>query len=313
MGTLCDSVALRTRSAAIMGLAPPPTRREELAEFLRHLRERTAPESVGIETDPTISRRRTPGLRREEVSQLAGVGLSWYTWLEQGREITPSPSVLDALARVFALNGVECGHLFDLAGVPRPGDAEPYPTQAPPELAAFVQSFEPFPSFLLNPRADVLAFNPAAERVISIPGPGPDGARNLLRHLLTAPGPFVESRAQTTRMTVARFRAAHARRYDDPRFRELIEALLRESPRFRELWPRHEVLDSQSGSKTVEHAEMGTLRLLHLQSIPTSEPELRLAQYLPADEATREALVAASERAAVAGSQAQAAPQAQAA
>jgi transcriptional regulator with XRE-family HTH domain len=301
MATLCDSVALRTRSAAIMGLAPPPTRREELAEFLRHLRDRTTPESVGLETDPThptTRRRRTPGLRREEVSQLAGVGLSWYTWLEQGREITPSPSVLDALARVFALNGAERGHLFDLAGVPRPGDAEPYPTQAPPELAAFVQSFEPFPSFLINPRTDVLAFNPAADRVISIPRPGPDGARNLLRHLLTAPGPFVESRAQTTRMTVARFRAAHARRYDDPRFRELIEALLRESPRFRELWPRHEVLDSQSGSKTVEHAEMGTLRLLHLQSIPTSEPELRLAQYLPADEATREALVAASERAA---------------
>jgi hypothetical protein len=97
-------------------------------------------------------------------------------------------------------------------------------------------------------------------------------------------------------MTVARFRTAHARRSDDPRFRDLIEALLGASSSFRELWPRHEVLDSQSGLKTVEHAELGTLRMLHLQSIPTSDPELRLAQYLPADEATRAALVAASAR-----------------
>ena len=297
MRTLCASVAAPTRRADILGLAPPPTRREELAEFLRHLRERTAPDSVGLETDPPTRRRRTPGLRREEVSQLAGVGLSWYTWLEQGRDITPSPSVLDALARVFALSSAERGHLFDLAGVARPDDAEPYATEAPPELAAFVQSFEPFPSFLLNPRADMLAFNPAAARVIGIPEPGADGARNLLWHLFTAAGPISDSRAQTARMTVARFRAAHARRYDDPRFRELIEALLGESPRFRELWPRHEVLDSQSGVKTVEHATLGTLRLLHLQTIPTSDPELRLAQYLPADGSTRATLVAASERA----------------
>ena len=282
-----------------MGLAPPPTRREELAEFLRHLRERTTPESVGLETDPAhpTSRRRTPGLRREEVSQLAGVGLSWYTWLEQGREITPSPSVLDALARVFALSGAEHAHLFHLAAVPRPGDAEPYPTEAPPALAAFVASFEPFPSFLLNPRADMLAFNPAAERVIGIPEVGPDGTRNLLRFLFARPGRLEAGRAETARLTVARFRAAHARRYDDPQFRDLIESLLATSPRFRELWPRHEVLDSQSGSKTIEHAELGTLSLLHLQAIPTSDPELRLAQYVPADAATREALVVASERA----------------
>ena len=179
---------------------------------------------MGLETDPPTRRRRTPGLRREEVCQLAGVGLSWYTWLEQGRDITPSPSVLDALARVFALSGPERGHLFDLAGVPQPSDAEPYPTEAPPALAAFVDGFEPYPSFLLNPRADMLAFNPAAARVIGVPERAPDGTRNLLWHLFTTPGQTT-GRAETARMTVARFRAAHARRYDDPRFRDLIEAL----------------------------------------------------------------------------------------
>jgi transcriptional regulator with XRE-family HTH domain len=290
--TLCASVAILTRSADILGLSPPPTRRKELGEFLRHLREHTTPQSVGLRAG---RRRRTPGLRREEVSQLAGVGLSWYTWLEQGRDITPSPSVLDALARVFALTVAEHAHLFDLAGVPRPPEDDDYPTTAPPTLAGFVASFEPYPAFLMNPRTDVLAWTPAAERVIGIPEVGSDGARNLLRFLFVTEGPVSDARARTARMTVARFRAAHARRYDDSRFRDLIEELLHTSPRFRELWPRHEVLDSQAGSKTIEHPLFGALRLLHLQTIPTSEPELRLNQYLPADEATRRALVAASQ------------------
>ena len=271
-----------------MGVSPPPTRIQELAEFLRHLRERIDPESVGIPTGG--ARRRTPGLRREEVSQLAGVGLSWYTWLEQGRDITPSPSVLDALALVFDLNAAERGHLFDLAGVAIPMSAGPYPTQAPPELAEWVAALDPLPAYLVNPRTDVLAFNAAAARVIHVPQPGVDSRRNLLRSLFTEPGLAGESRDATARSTLARFRAAHARRYEDPGFRELISAMLASSPRFRELWPRHEVLDSQQGTKVVVHPELGRLTLHHLQSIPTGHPELRLTQYLPADAPTRLAL-----------------------
>jgi len=284
-----------------MGVAPPPTRREELAEFLRHLRERTAPEALGIDAGAT--RRRTPGLRREEVSQLAGVGLSWYTWLEQGREITPSPSVLDALALVFDLTTAERAHLFDLAGVAVPAPAGPYPTEAPRELAEWVAALDPVPALLTNPRTDVLAFNRAATVVIPIPEPGPDGVRNLLWSLFTEPGadPTEAGRAareQTARSTLARFRAAHARRYGDPRFAQLIRALTRASPRFRELWPRHEVLDSQAGTKVIEHPRLGRLTLHHLQSIPTTDRELRLTQYVPADEATRAALASATEHAA---------------
>jgi transcriptional regulator with XRE-family HTH domain len=274
-----------------MGVAPPPTRREELAEFLRHLRERTAPDAVGL--NGGSGRRRTPGLRREEVSQLAGVGLSWYTWLEQGREITPSPSVLDALALVFDLSGAERAHLFDLAGVAMPAPADPYPTEAPPELATWIAALDPIPAFLTNPRTDVLAANRAAGAVITIPSPGPDGTRNLLRGLFTEPGDGRSAgaaREQTARSTLARFRSAHARRYDDPRFLALIDELLRESPRFRELWRRHEVLDSQLGTKVLEHPELGTLTLHHLQLIPTSDRELRLTQYLPGDAETRAAL-----------------------
>ncbi len=277
-----------------MGVAPPPTRREELAEFLRHLRERTAPEAVGL--GGGSSRRRTPGLRREEVSQLAGVGLSWYTWLEQGREITPSSSVLDALALVFDLSGAERAALFDLAGVAVPAPAGPYPTEASAELVAWVAALDSIPAFLTNPRTDMLAYNRAAEAVISVPPPGPDGTRNLLRGLFSEADPGGRSnpsREHTARSTLARFRSAHARRYDDPGFRALIDELLRESSRFRELWRRHEVLDSQLGTKVLEHPVLGPLTLHHLQLIPTSDRELRLTQYVPGDAATRAALQAA--------------------
>ncbi len=270
-----------------MGVSLPPTRQRELAEFLRLLREQTPPERVGL---PADGNRRTPGLRREEVAQLAGVGLSWYTWLEQGRDITPSAGVLDALARVFDLSGAERVHLFDLAGVAVPALADPYPLEAPPELAAWVSAMEPMPAYLLNPRTDVLAWNGGAERVIGLPERAPDGTRNLLWWLFTRSDweePMIEV---TARRTLARFRGAHARRYDDPRFRELVEALLERSRAFRELWPRHEVSDSQFGTKVRDHPELGTLRLLHQQVIPTTHPELRLTQFLPADDATRRAL-----------------------
>ena len=103
-----------------MGLAPPPSkqRRAELSDFLRQRRAQLAPEDAALE--PGDSRRRTPGLRREEVARLAGVGLSWYTWLEQGRDIKPSAQVLDALARVLGLNSGERAHLFHLARVELP-------------------------------------------------------------------------------------------------------------------------------------------------------------------------------------------------
>ena len=269
---------------SILGLSPPPTRRQEFAEFLRQRREATRPEAAGFSVN---GNRRTPGLRREEVSQLAGVGLSWYTWLEQGREITPSAGVLDALARVYDLDAPERAHLFDLAGVPLAAPAGPYPTQAPAELLAVVNGIEPNAAYLLGPRMDILAWNRGCQRMFGTVPPGPDGTPNLMWWLFTRPRPDDEDWSTTGRNTVARFRAEHARRYDDPGFARLISALLEESVGFRELWRRHEVQNSQLGTKDVDHPEMGPLHLYHLQSIPTSHPDLRLVQYIPADEATR--------------------------
>jgi transcriptional regulator with XRE-family HTH domain len=272
-----------------VGLAPPPSeaRRAELADFLRQRRAQVSPERFGIERN---GRRRTPGLRREEVAQLAGVGLSWYTWLEQGRDIKPSAQVLDALARVLELDAGERAHLFHLARVELPlpdgGDVH----EAPLELQALVDALVPHPAYLLSPRTDVLAWNRAAAGLLGVPPAGPAGPPNLLWWLFTSTERRGQQWDDTARATLARFRAEHARRIGDPGFARLIEALERESERFRALWSEHEVMTGHLGTKVIDHTELGTLRLYHLQSIPTEHPDLRLTQFAPADDATRAAL-----------------------
>jgi transcriptional regulator with XRE-family HTH domain len=242
---------------------------------------------VGLPADGI---RRTPGLRREEVAMLAGVGLSWYTWLEQGRDITPSASVLDALARVLSLDTPERAHLFHLAGVAVPAAPGDYATEAPPELAVIVAALDPNPAYLFGPRTDVLAWNDAATRLLGEPTKAPDGVTNILWWVFTGTGTSAATWAETGRLTLARFRAEHARHYGSPAFTSLITALLGASPRFRELWPRHEVTAAQLGSKRFDHPELGPLAVHHIQSVPTSHPELRLVQFVAADERTRAAL-----------------------
>ena len=273
-----------------MGVAPPPSeaRRSELADFLKDRRGRVSPESAGLTSN---GRRRTPGLRREEVAQLAGVGLSWYTWLEQGRDIKPSAQVLDALARALRLDTGERAHLFHLARVELPLPGAGYPREAPEALAEIVDALAPNPAYLLGPRTDVLAWNRVAAAVLGEPGAAPDGRPNLLWWLFMAPDRLRDEQWRATATsTLARFRAEHARRFGDPDFESLIEALDDASPEFRAWWARHEVLTEQLGTKTIEHPRLGTLRLHHLQSVPTSHPDLRLTQFVPADETTRAAL-----------------------
>src|SRR4051794_11732185 len=140
-------------------------------------RERKTPQEVGLAAN---GRRRTPGLRREEVAQLAGVGLSWYTWLEQGRDIKPSAQVLDALARVLRLDTAERAHLFHLARVELPLPATAYTREAPLELSEIVVALEPNPAYLIGPRTDALAWNAGATAMLGEPTRAPDGRRNLL-------------------------------------------------------------------------------------------------------------------------------------
>src|SRR5215469_16153757 len=142
-----------------MTVAPAERRREELGNFLKARRARLSPEDFGM---PGGSRRRTPGLRREEVALLAGVGVTWYTWLEQGREINASTQVLDAVANTLRLDRAERQHMYQLA------EATPLMTGAlrgpvPDEVGEIVHSLDPLPATLTNGRFDILVSNAAHE------------------------------------------------------------------------------------------------------------------------------------------------------
>jgi transcriptional regulator with XRE-family HTH domain len=271
----------------IVGATPPPSvdRHSELGDFLRRRRGEVQPQDVGLEAG---ERRRTPGLRREEVAQLAGVSISWYTWLEQGRDVRPSPSVLDAIARVLRFDRAERAHLFHLARVERPLAGRDYPREAPPELAALVHGLDPYPSYLMTPRTDLLAWNRAAAVVITDFGAAP----NLLRWLLLERVPADPRWEPTARHTLARFRAEHARFSGHPDFDALVAELEAESPAFRAWWPDHEVMGDQGGTKAIVHGALGPLLLHHVQTVPSGHPELRLVVYAPGDDATRAALAA---------------------
>src|SRR3954453_5819893 len=250
MLTGCATLESRTRGASIVGVAPPPSeaRRAELADFLRQRRAQVSPERFGIEPS---GRRRTPGLRREEVAQLANVGLSWYTWLEQGRDIKPSAQVLDALAGVLDIDAGEGAPLFPRARVELPLSGDGPVEDAPAELQALVDALVPHPAYLLNPRTDVLAWNAAATGLLGVPSAGPDGPPNLLWWLFTSTERTGKQWDDTARATLARFRAEHARRIVDADFARLIYLLERESYRFRAFWSEHEVMTGHIGTKVI--------------------------------------------------------------
>src|ERR1700733_11429140 len=279
-----------------MAVASSPSRRDELRAFLRSRRARLSPSGVGLPDNG--GRRRTPGLRREELAGLAGVGVSWYTWLEQGRDINPSPEVLDALARALRLDPAERRTLFALARTELPladdvSGTDPEQLDGDVgQLIALVDAMHPNPAYLLGPMTRILAWNRAASVVLGSPDHLPPDRRFLLWWLMVDPGEggMTAQREGTARNTVARFRAEYARHTGEREYEEFLTELREHSPRFREWWDEHEVIETQRGTKVMEHPRLGTLRLHHAQTVPTGQPELRMAVYAPADEATRTAL-----------------------
>ncbi|HET8976646.1 MAG TPA: helix-turn-helix transcriptional regulator [Solirubrobacteraceae bacterium] len=279
-----------------MAIASSAVRRDELRAFLRSRRARLSPADVGLPDDG--ARRRTPGLRREELAALAGVGVSWYTWLEQGRDIHPSPEVLDALARALRLDAAERATLFALARteLPLPDGSGISPAQTGDEdlalLRALVEGLHPTPAYLLGPMTQILAWNEAASALFGSPYHLPRERRSLLWMLLVDPGQAASNpgREGTARNMVARFRSEYARHAGDPAYEQFVAELAERSAWFARWWDEHEVNDTQRGTKTIEHPSLGTLRLHHAQTVPTGAPDLRLTVYAPADAATRAAL-----------------------
>jgi len=255
-------------------------RRAELADFLRRRRAALQPDDVGL---PGGGRRRTPGLRREEVAQLAGVGATWYTWLEQGRDVRASVDVLEALARALKLTPAERTHLILLGR----GEAAP-PLEQPPEKATtamrrLIESLDPTPAYLLGRRWDYLAWNRAAAALFGELGDIPRPARNHLWQLFMDPRrrALMPDWPAHVRLVVAKFRADSARQLGDPAFEELVTALRQASPEFAKAWKRHEVAQSAQGRKELHHPDAGPLVFEHGVFHPTQAPDQRLVVYSP--------------------------------
>jgi transcriptional regulator with XRE-family HTH domain len=290
---VCDHFDPGTREGFILvSKAPPKTtkngngkangegalQRAELADFLRNRREAIRPEDVGL---PGGGRRRTPGLRREEVAQLAGVGTTWYTWLEQGRDVRASASVLEAISGALELTPAERAHVMLLG---RGEEVEP--ARAPeekidPTIKRMVESMSDGPVCVTGRRFDFLAWNDAHAAVFGDPAELPEGRRNLLWRIFMDPAmrkqlPDWDSGA---RRLVARFRSEAARHVGDPDFEDLISALQEGSPEFREWWDLHEVATSGVGRKVIHHPKVGKLVFEHAVFRPQETPEQRLVLY----------------------------------
>src|SRR4051794_32790089 len=194
------------------------TTRAELGEFLKSRRARISPATVGL---PSRSRRRTPGLRREEVADLAGVGLTWYTWLEQGREIRVSPEVLTGIARALQLEPAERAHLFRLAGH-APPTTEPTAATISPRLQRVLDCWDPFPAHVAGRRRDVLAWNRASEAINGWSRLTAD-LRNLLRFVFLVPTTrrLLVDWEQEAALSVAAFRAEGGGNLGDPDYQGL--------------------------------------------------------------------------------------------
>jgi transcriptional regulator with XRE-family HTH domain len=267
-------------------------RRANLSEFLRIRREALSPEDVSL---PRSGRRRTPGLRREEVAQLAGVGTTWYTWLEQGRDVRASRSVLEAIADALQMTPAERSHLIVLGR-----GEEMASVRAPRELLAdelrrLVENLGTSPACVIGRRWDFLTWNDAYAAVFSDPLTLPEDRRNLIWATFTEPSRrlLFTQWTEGARQAVARFRADSARHVGDPQFEELIEALMSASVEFCRWWKRHEVVRSSMGRKLLRHPIMGEMAFEHAAFKLEESPEQRLMLYTPLNESDTAAKVQA--------------------
>lgn len=251
--------------------------RTELADFLRQRRENLSPLEVGL---PAGKRRRTPGLRREEVAALAGVGLSWYTWLEQGRAIKVSSAFLDNVSRVLKLDEMERRHLFLLAHQRPPALPGRTSCVLPPLVRRLLDDLTLRPTYVLNLRWDVIGWNSAAERLFHFEGRDPS-ERNMLWMLFADDGlsnRIVEWHMQAPQV-LASFRRDFARAPEDDGMIALVKALEQVSAAFKALWNRHDVHGRCEGRRTFLIDGIGPVVFDHSSFLVDEEQHLRLVFY----------------------------------
>jgi transcriptional regulator with XRE-family HTH domain len=255
--------------------------RAELAAFLRHRRERLQPAEVGL---PVTARRRTPGLRREEVCQLAGVGLAWYTWLEQAREIEVSAPFLDRIARALKLDSTERAHLFTLAHNRPPPIAPGFAFEVTTHLRRMLDGVTG-PAYLATASMHVIAWNAALSAVFGDLSPLAPEDRNMLWLVFASPAhrAAIPDWETDARVMLARFRIEFGRHRDDPAFLALIERLQLASAEFRQWWPDHDVSMRGDRAKRFEVHGVGRMELEQSSFMVEESPDMRLVVYTPVD------------------------------
>jgi len=264
----------------------------ELATFLRTRRERLDPVRIGL---PTRSHRRTGGLRREEVAELAGLSVDYVTRLEQGRGVRPSPAVVEALATTLRLSDDERAHLFDLAGhrVPaRRGAADYQPDTSLAPVDRILEALSPTPAMLLNHRFDVVGWNPECAVLLVDFGALSPGERNIPRLGFLHPyfRDFFRERELVMRQWTAFLRVVVAARPDDAELAELVRELQKQSEEFRGHWARGEVGVYRSSRRKYLHPRFGPITVDTEVLIPMRLEDHRIIAHLAADAPTQAVL-----------------------
>jgi transcriptional regulator with XRE-family HTH domain len=264
-------------------------RRAELGEFLKARRARVSPEEVGL---PAGGRRRTPGLRREELAQLAGVGVTWYTWLEQGRPINVSGQVLDAVAATLRLSSIEREHLYRLAEATpvRPPRASVCANEG--VFTEILNALDPLPAVITNTRFDIIQPNQAFSDLFHDWHTLPCIHKNLLWCIITEPRARQQLLNYDSEVPylVARLRSAYGEHIGDPDWETDLERLRKLSPEFAQLWSRHEVAACTPRPRQILHPAAGELHFTVTELPVPAHPDLVLFVETPANQQTRDRL-----------------------
>jgi hypothetical protein len=252
--------------------------RMSLGDFLRSRRERLTPEDVGL---VSYGRRRTPGLRREEVAQLAHIGTSWYISLEQDRSIHPSEDVLNNIANALRLTEDERNHLHLLARPIKETKVEEQELNV--ALERLIKALEPNPAFIMEINWDLLFWNQAAEIVFRLPtfSNSMEQSPNWVRRFLTDSYVISETKGWKSKaqIMIAQFRADYAHFPSDARFKEIIEELMQSSELFREIWPRHDVQVATDCHKQMYDPRIGEMEFEHVALQAATDPDLKIMIY----------------------------------
>jgi transcriptional regulator with XRE-family HTH domain len=258
-------------------------RRKELGEFLQVLRSRYAPEAFGF---PAGNRRRTQGLRREEVAQLAGISPTWYTWIEQGRAVKVSAEALGRLAQTLRLTRSERAYLFEMAGRHDPQTAAPEDDAASELLTGLLGNID-VPAYIMGRTWDMLAWNPAAAALftgwLDLPTQDAEPPPNMLRFVFLRPETreFLLDWEVRARRIAAEFRADCRTRLEEPALQHLIDELKQSSSEFAQYWKGHDVLERQGGQRAFKHPRLGLITYQQVTFRPVEQEQLKLVLLKP--------------------------------